>query len=216
MMGQWKESVGCRWIVILLIDAIARERDREMQTIAVKGLINLLASLKNIQFIFSQSIDMKRIKEAVPFEGEGEIGWCFWKQGDIAKAIIDICECLLPIDRMIVNGERDWILLIMRHKGVLEKILHMLWGIEYQREMNLIIHREIVNEEKRENEWILESQSFLMEYRSLKQLISHTPSLFPSISPSFFMSHSQDEVLAIIEQAKTSSQSEDGMNGSWL
>ena len=73
MMGQWKESVGCRWIVILLIDAIARERDREMQTIAVKGLINLLASLKNIQFIFSQSIDMKRIKEAVPFV------WIFWR-----------------------------------------------------------------------------------------------------------------------------------------
>ena len=216
-MGQWKESVGCRWIVVLLIDAIAREGDREIQTIAVGGLIDVLASMKHIPFNdYSQSIDMKRIKEAVPFEGEGEIGWCFWKQGDVAKEIIDICTCLLPIERMRVNGERDWILLIMRDKGVLEKILHMLWGIDYQREMNSIIDREIVNQERKGNDWILESQSFLMEYRSLQQLLRHTPSLFTSISPSFFISHSQDEVLSIVEQAKASSQSEDGMNESWL
>lgn len=212
MNGQWTQSVGCRWIVILLIDAISREMDREIQTIAMRGLIEVVASMKNLPFHYhSQVIDLNRIKEAAPFEGEGEIGWCFWKQGDRKKEIVDICECLLPIERMKVACERDWTLLIMRHKGVFEKILQMMWRIDYQRELNWNVDREIVEKESQKDELILQSPSFLMEYRSFQQLLCHTHTLLSSITPSYFIEHTQDEIVSIVEQAKESSQSEDGL-----
>lgn len=212
MTGKWKESVGCRWIVLLLVDAAAREEDREMQSVAMKGLIDVLSSMEYCPvFDCSQLIDVKRIKTAPPLEEEGEIGWCFWKQGDAVKDIVDICECLLPVKRMKVSEEREWLLLVMREQGVLEKILFMLWGIEYKREFNFTIEREVVSDERKGDEWILKSQQFQMEYRSLQQLLLHTPSLFTSISPSFFMTHSQEEMLSIVEQAKASSRSENGI-----
>lgn len=236
MRGSWSRGVVLRWILLLLIQSASQEREEAMQKLALKAVLRVIDSVQSEEASLLEEVEERcalehlgidSVKEAEPFGGKGEAGWCFWRQEKENDDIISVCRCLLPWKK---EQSHPLLLRVLRKPTVLQRVLEVKWGLEWNSSFNyarlndpststLRSDNSLTSTQQTLNpststQSIAQSEAFLLEYDSLVRLLRHKPSLFPSLSPSFILNHSLEDMNRQLEEAKKEAKGEDGGNDS--
>ena len=231
--GSWHRGVVLRWTLLLLVQSVSQEQEEAMQRQALQALSRVIDSVPDEETRLLEIVEeccarehlgIDSVRQAEPFNGKGESGWCFWRQERENNDLISVCRCLFPWKRRLVHPP---LLCLLKEPIVLQRMLKVKWSIEWSPKRNSVAITDgwkdntssVASEEKttsavqpHETSRSIQSDAFLLEFDSLARLLRHKPSLFPSLSPSYVLNHSFADMNRQLEEAKKGAKDEDGGN----
>ena len=238
MCGSWSRGTVLRWILLLLIQSASQEQEEALQRQALRAVLRVIDSVQNEAALLLETVEecctlehlgIGSVKEVAPFNGTGEIGWCFWRQEKESDDVISLCRCLLPWKRGLSH---PLLLRVLRESVVLQRVLEVRWSLEWSPSSrgrfddgvqsgnsesttaHSASNQTTTSQPKTNPPTIAQSDAFLLEFDSLMRLLRHKPSLFPSLSPSDVLEHSLADMNRQLEEAKKEAKDEDGYNAS--